>query len=241
MAISLGSAACAGGGGGGGGGKKSARGKWVSKPQQGSTRGKITKIPGLGLTFEQPEVLYVYKECGEAAHSPESSENEWIPVIKCMSVFGDSSSGGGEDEWSEDGGSSDFGEGEAVAMTIYVAPKDVIINERSVETFRANFQNAGFKVDEIAYHEEYMAKPGRRGIEAKIQIIDTSSGFPSREILRFMFPKDDVIFIAQIDYPFGDDRSGMMSDWQRILWNFQFDEDGVLYDSQNKVWESGGK
>lgn len=237
MAISLGSAACAGGGGGG---KKSARAKWVSKPQQGTTRGKITKIPGLGLTFEQPEVLYVYKECGEAAHSPESTENDWIPVIKCMSVFDDSGGGGGEDEWS-DGGGDDFGDGEAVSMTIYVAPKDVIINERSVETFRAKFQNAGFKVDEITYHEEYLAKPGRRGIEAKIQIMDTSSGFPSREILRFMFPKDDVIFIAQIDYPFGDDRSGMMSDWQRILWNLQFDEDGVLYEAQNEVWESGGK
>lgn len=227
MACALGSTACAGGGGGG---KKSPRGKWVNKPTQGSTQGKITKIPGLAITFEQPEVLYVYKECGEAHHSPESGDNNWIPVIRCSSVFGDSD-GGGEDEWSEDA-SDDLGDDESVALTIYAAPKDAIINERSVETFRAKFQNAGFKVDEIAYHEEYMAKPGRRGIEAKIQIIDTSSGYPSREILRFMFPKDDIIFIAQIDYPFGDDRSGMMSDWQRILWNFQFDEDGPLYEGQ---------
>lgn len=227
LTCAMGAAACAGGGGGGGG-KKSTRARWVDKPQQGSTKGKITKIPGLGLTFEQPEVLYVYKECGEAAHSPESSDNDWVPVIRCNSVFGES--GEEEDSWdSEDDG---LGEEESVALTIYVAHKDAIINERAVETFRAKFQNAGFKVDEITYHEEYMAKPKRRGIEAKIQIIDTSSGYPSREILRFMFPREDVIFIAQIDYPFGDDRSGMMSDWQRILWNFQFDEDGKLYAEQ---------
>lgn len=229
MALVLGATGCAGGDGGG---KKSPRGRWLKSPQQGTTQGKIVKIPGLNVTFEQPEVLYVYKECGEAAHSPESSENKWIPVIKCMSVFDESGGGGGgEDEWS-DSSSDDLGGDETVALTIYVAPKDAIINERSVETFRAKFQNAGFKVEDISYHEEYMSKPGRRGIEAKIQVMDTSSGFPSREILRFMFPKDDVVFIAQIDYPFGDDRSGIMSDWQRILWNFQFDEDGPLYEGQ---------
>ncbi len=232
MACALGATACAGGGGGG---KRSAAAKWVDKPARGTTAGKITKIPGLGITFEQPEVLYVYKECGEAAHSPESADNtKWIPVIKCMSVFGEESGGGDEDEWSES--SDELDEGEAVSLTIYVAHKDAVVNERSVETFRAKFQNAGFKVDEIGFHEEYMAKPGRRGIEARIQIIDTSSGYPTREILRFMFPREDVIYIAQIDYPFGDDRSGMMSDWQRILWNFQFDEDGPLYAEQG-----GGK
>jgi hypothetical protein len=44
-----------------------------------------------------------------------------------------------------------------------------------------------------------------------------------------MFPKDDVVFIAHVDYAFGDDRSGINSDWERILWNFQFAEDGPLF------------
>lgn len=228
MAAALSATAC---NKGGGGGKKSPRAKWVDKPAQGTTKGKLTKIPGLGVTFEQPEVLYVYKECGEAAHSRESQDALWIPVVRCNSVFGSGDSGS-DDEWSDDT-SEDFGDDESVAMTIYVAHKDAIINERAVETFRAQFQNEGYKVEELGYHEEYMSKPGRRGIEAKVQIIDTSTGYPTREILRFMFPKDDVIFIAQIDYPFGDDRSGMMSDWQRILWNFQFDEDGKLYAAQD--------
>jgi hypothetical protein len=207
-----------------GGGKKSARARWVDNPKSGSTADKIVKIPGLGISFEQPDVLYVYKECGEAHHKPESSENDWIPVIRCQSVFNAESSDG-EDAWSE-GSDSDA---EGVALTIYVTHKDAVINERAVETFRAAFQNQGFKVEDISYHEEYLAKPRRRGLEAKVQIIDTSSGYPSTEVLRFMFPVEDVVFIAQIDYPFGDDRSGMMSDWQRILWNFQLDEDGPLH------------
>ena len=45
---------------------------------------------------------------------------------------------------------------------------------------------------------------------------------------------DDVLFIAHVDYPYGDDRSGILSDWQRILWNFQLDEDGPLYPGQGE-------
>ena len=31
-------------------------------------------------------------------------------------------------------------------------------------------------------------------------------------------------------YEFGADRSGINSDWERILWNFQFQEDGKLFE-----------
>ena len=86
---------------------------------------------------------------------------------------------------------------------------------------------------------EYMNKPGRRGILSEYHTMDVGSGYPDREVRRFMFPKGDVIFIASVDFPYGDDRSGINSDWQRILWNFQFDEDGPLYEGQGD--EGGGE
>jgi hypothetical protein len=225
-----------------GGGKKgkSERLRWVEKPKDGvaEDEGKLIKIDSLGVWFYVPDVLYVYRKCEEPAHTPDGPEQEWIPVIRCTVVEG----GGGEEEGEGEGGGGDDWESQeedlddeggagTTDLTIYVTDKrDQIINERSVESYKLQYQNAGFKVVDIGYHDEYLAKPGRRGIEAIVQTIDTETGYPDREIKRFMFPKDDVVFIAHIDYGYGDDRSGIDSDWQRILWAFQFVEDGPLYE-----------
>jgi hypothetical protein len=204
------------GGGGGSGGRKSPRAKWVDTPKSGKTTGTRTTIPGIDVIFMKPEVLYVYKECGEASHVADGPDKGWVPVIRC-----ESSVGAGEevDEFAD--------EDESVSLTIYATHKDTVINERTVETFRSRYQQAGFVIDEIVYQEEYLSKPGRRGIYSKVHKVD-SDGYPVREVQRFMFPKDDVVFIAHVDYPYGDDRSGIMNDWERILWNFEYTEEQSL-------------
>ena len=201
---------------------KSPRAKWVDSPQRGQTNGAVTRIEGLDVQFETPDVLYVYRSCAEAGHSAGGSEANWIPVISCEAK--EPSGGGDVDEF----GVSESDDDEfssPLLLTIYAAPKDMVINERAVETFRAKYQNAGLRVDEIVYHENYLNKPGRRGIYSRIQIIDPDTGYPSDEIQRFIFPKGDVIFIAQVEYPSGTDRSGIVGDWERILWNFEFLEE----------------
>lgn len=227
---------------GGGSKGKSERMRWLNKPTDGTAEdgGKLLKIPGVGVEFYVPDVLYVYRKCEEPAHSPDGPEQKWIPVIRCTvsdgPMGGEDEEGGGEVEAEEDWDSEESDEDEdggsagTTDMTIYITDKsDQIINERSVESYKLQYQNAGFKVVDIGYHDEYLAKPGRRGIEVVVQTIDSETGYPDREIRRFMFPKDDVVFIAHIDYAYGDDRSGIDSDWQRILWGFQFVEDGPLY------------
>jgi hypothetical protein len=224
-----------------GGGKKgkSERLRWVNKPTNGvaEENGKLLKIDGVGVWFYVPDVLYVYRKCEEPAHVPDGPEQKWIPVIRCTvsegPVEGEGEGGGDEEDWDseEEDLDDDDGSSATIDMTIYVTDKsDQIINERSVESYKLQYQNAGFKVVDIGYHDEYLAKPGRRGIEAIVQTIDSETGYPDREIRRFMFPKEDVVFIAQIEYGYGDDRSGIDSDWQRILWGFQFVEDGPLYE-----------
>jgi hypothetical protein len=196
--------------------KKSERLKWVEKPTTGSQSGKVVKIPGLQVTFEQPEVLYVYKKCSEAAHSPHGEEG-WIPVIRCETAYGS------EDELSD--------EAPEVTLTVYVAERDprLMINERGVQTLESMYIQNGYEVANVMYIEDYQSKAGRRGIESIVHQMDAENRYPEREIQRFRFPAGDVIFIAEIDYPYGDDRSGIANDWQRILWNFQLDEDGPLY------------
>lgn len=217
---------------------KSDRLRWVAKPIDGTAEdnGKLIKIPGIDIMFYVPDVLYVYRKCEEPAHTPDGAEQEWIPVIRCSvsdGPMGEDSEAEAEPEedWdSEEDDEESSGSAATTDMTIYVTDKsDQIINERSVESYRLQYQNAGFKVVDIGYHDEYMAKPGRRGIEAIVQTIDSETGYPDREIRRFMFPVNDVVFIAHIDYAYGDDRSGIDSDWQRILWGFQLAEDGPLY------------
>lgn len=213
----------------GGGGKKgkSERLRWVDKPATGTAaeEGKLIKIPGLAIDFYVPDVLYVYKSCTEASHSPEGPEGKWIPVVRCTST--DSGSSSDEDDWESE--SEDDGGGDRT-MTIYAAEKgDTLINERSTVSMKTQYEQAGFQVQSINYFDEYLAKPGRRGIEIIVQTVDSETGYPDREIRRFLFPKDDVLFIFQVDYAFGDDRSGINSDWERIVWNFQLAEDGPLF------------
>lgn len=223
-ATALGATACSGSQGSGGG-KKSERLRWVQKPTSGTVEhdGALISIPGLAVNFYVPDTLYVYRDCQEAAHAPEGPDKNWIPVIRCTSSSGDDEE---EDEWADEEDLSVPRE-----LTIYVTDKsDMIINERATASYTLQYEQAGFEVTRVDYHDEYLAKPGRRGIEVLVHTVDEDSGYPEREIRRFMFPKGDVVFIAHIDYPYGDDRSGINSDWERIMWNFQFQEDGALFD-----------
>ena len=213
LAAALGMSGCGKEGGGGSSKKGSERLKWVKNPTTGSQDGKVIKIPGLKVSFEQPEVLYVYKECSEAAHSDKTDEG-WVPVITCTSTYGG-------DELDE--------ERSDVALTIYAGEKKTIINERGVAILKQQYVQEGYEVDEIIYIEDYQGKRGRRGIQSILHVMDADNKYPEREIQRFRFPVGDMVFVAQVDYPYGDDRSGIESDWQRILWNFQLDEDGSLY------------
>jgi hypothetical protein len=221
----LGMTACDKGGGSSKG--KSERLKWVNKPTSGTAEddGKLIKIPGLAVDFYVPDVLYVYKSCTEASHTPEGPENKWIPVIRCTSPFEESS---GEDDWeSEEEDDSSSGGAE---LTIYVTPKeDQLISERAVASYKLQYEQAGFQVKTLDYYDEYLAKPGRRGIEVIAQTIDSNTGYADREIRRFMFPKDDVLFIIHVDYQANSDLAGINSDWERIVWNFQYAEDGPLF------------
>ena len=117
-------------------------------------------------------------------------------------------------------------------LHFYVAKKDILVNERSVATLTDWYKSRGYKVESINYIEDYQSKTGRRGIETKVHQYDSEGKYPEVEIWRFRFPVDDVLFIASVEYPYGDDRSGVSNDWQRILWNFQLDEDGPLYENQ---------
>ena len=213
--------------------KKSERLRWVNKPTTGTAdaKGKTITIPGIGIEFYTPDTLYVYKECVEAAHSPEGPDAKWIPVIRCTSTYEDSDDD--DDDWDDEDDDEDEGEdmGGDRVMTIFASDKDdMIINERSTASYKLQYEQAGFEVTSMNYFEEYLAKPGRRGIEVIAHTIDSDSGYPDREIRRFMFPVGDVVFIAHVDYEYGADRSGINSDWERIVWNFQLAEDGALFE-----------
>jgi hypothetical protein len=217
---------------GGGSGKKSERLRWVNRPTSGTAEdgGKLIKIPDLAVDFYVPDVLYVYKDCKEASHTPEGPDKEWIPIVRCQSV----EAGGGESESEDEWDSEETEEGDtdvSRVLTIYVAEKgDTLISERSTASHQLEYEQAGFVVDSLNYFDEYLAKPGRRGIEVIAHTVDKSTGYPLREIRRFTFPKDDVIFIVHVDYEYGADRSGINSDWERIVWSFQFQEDGPLFE-----------
>lgn len=214
----------------GGAGKKSDRLRWVNRPTSGTAEdgGKLIKIPGLAVDFYVPDVLYVYKDCKEASHTPEGPDKEWIPIVRCESVETGSESDS-DDEW--DSESEDEDTDSSRVLTIYVAEKgDTLISERSTASHQLQYEQAGFVVDSLNYFDEYLAKPNRRGIEVVAHTVDKGTGYPLREIRRFMFPKDDVMFIVHVDYEYGADRSGINSDWERIVWSFQFQEDGALFE-----------
>lgn len=213
MAVALGASGC--NKDGSSSRKDGPRLKWVKSPSSGQTEGDVIKIPGLQVSFTRPQVLYVYRDCAEASHSPRG-EDGWIPVIECRATNQE------DDEFSDSGIDE--------VITIYAAPKDnLIINERGVAMLKADYQQRGYQVESIIYIEDYQGKSGRRGIESKVQVMDAEGKYPEKEIQRLRFPEGDVVFIAEVEYPYGDDRSGIANDWQRILWNFQMDEDGPLF------------
>jgi hypothetical protein len=213
----------------GGGSKKgkSERLRWVEKPTSGTAEqeGKLIKIPGIAIDFYVPDTLYMYKNCEEASHGREGPEGQWVPVIRCTSPFGNEESEDDfESEEEDDESSGDL------TLTIYATEKgDMVINERSVVSMKVQYEQAGFQVEEINYFDDYLNKPGRRGIEIRAQTVDSETGYPKRVLRRFLFPKDDVLFIFHIDYDISANTGSINSDWEAIVWQFQLQEDGPLF------------
>jgi hypothetical protein len=211
----VGSTACRGNGKG-----RSSASAWVDNPTQGQHKGGLYEFPELQVQFEVPETLYVYKDCGEAAHSPDGS-TKWIPVITCRSggsseyTFGEESEE--EDPFAEEE-MEDASGAEAIDLTFYVTHKTRPLDERSVTWFENKYKQAGLGVFELSYQSDYQKK---EGIYAKLHVLDGDGGSPVREIVQFMFPRNDVVFIARMEYPFGETRS-VEKDWQYILWNFHW-------------------
>jgi hypothetical protein len=207
-------------------GDASPRKQWLEHPSSGSQNGDRIKIPGLAVSFERPPTLYVFKECRESSHSAAPPNEQWIPIVECAAKSGGALDTGGEDEFS--GGDSSSDTRGISPLTFYVGPKDMVINERTVETLKLQYQSQGWSVEEIGYHGSYMDKPKRAGIAMRV-VLPSTGDEEGVEIQRFMWPVDDVLFIAETRYAPGTDRSGMNFDWKRILWNFQLDEDGPLF------------
>lgn len=200
----------------GGGRGKSEMAKWVDAPSSGTTSGKIIEIDPLQVKFEIPETLYVFRNCGEASHT-RSGGNDWVPVVTCTSTADDVfDSGEEEEDYFADEEAASAG-AEPIDLTFYVTKKTRPIDERAVTWFEGQFKQAGLSVNEISYQHEYNKKAG---IYAKLHLTN-SNGEPEREIVQFMFPREDVVFIAKMEYPFGETRS-VEQDWQYIMWNFDF-------------------
>ena len=183
---------------------------WLESPTPGSKSGNKITFAELGVEFEIPETLYVFKNCDEAAHSP--NENKWVGVITCQSEG--SYEEGDEDPFAEDEFAEDGAE--PIDVTFYVAKKGRPLDERAVTWFESQFRQSGLDVDEISYQGDFQKKSG---IYAKLHVMDNATGTPEREIVQFMFPRGEVVFIARMDYPFGDTRS-IDADWKYLLWNF---------------------
>ncbi len=194
---------------------KSDASKWIDSPTAGTKSGSVVTIPALGVKFETPDTLYVFKSCGEASHSPEG-DHGWIPVVTCRSTAGALEGEEREDPFADDDAEEASGV-EEISVTFYVTPKTRPLDERAVSWFENQFKSAGLGVDEISYQHAYQKKAG---IYAKLHVSESGADHPQREIIQFMFPRGDVVFIARMEYPFGDKRS-VEQDWKYILWNFE--------------------
>lgn len=201
----------------GGGGKKSAAARWIDSPSTGTTTGNTIAIPNLGIQFEVPDTLYVYRQCVEASHSARGAEG-WVPIITCSTTHGSSSSfdDDADDDPFADEDLEDATGVESLDLTVFVTHKTRPLDERSIAWFENMYKQNGFSVDEISFQHDYQKKAG---IYTKLHIVDQESGTPTREIVQFMFPREDVVFIARMEYPFGETRS-VEQDWKYILWNF---------------------
>lgn len=200
-----------------GGGSSPAQ-AWVDAPSSGSKAENTIQFSQLGVSFEIPDTLYVFKNCGEASHSPEGSQ-KWVPVITCRSGAPEVDPSEEDGSW-EDDSYDEFDENQAepIDLTFYVTHKSRPLDERAVTWFESQYTQAGLDVNEISYQGDYQKK---KGIYAKLHVMDDDTGAPKREIVQFMFPENGVIFIAKMEYPYGESRS-VDQDWQYILWNFDF-------------------
>ncbi len=192
------------------GGKKTKARAWLDEPSSGEKTGNKIKFPQLDLEFEIPDTLYVFKNCAEASHTAEKQgEETWVPIISCESSGGAASSdpdGVGDAAPASDGG-------DAIAINFYLAPKGRPVDERAVAYYTSEYKEAGLKVEELAYNDDYFYK---NGIYAKLQVMDESGTNAVREIQQFMWPVRDVVFIARMEYPYGDTRA-VQQDWKAIM------------------------
>jgi hypothetical protein len=196
------------------GGKKSKARQWLDEPSSGEKTDKFIKFPQLDLTFEIPDTLYVFKNCDEVGHSPEGEE-KWVPILACASAGAASADPDGVGDAPTDA--------DAIALTFYLAPKGRPIDERAVAYYNNAYKEAGLKVEELAFNDDYFYKTG---IYAKLQVMDESGTNAVREIQQFMWPVQDVVFIARMEYPYGDSRA-IQQDWKAIMPYFKTAADDV--------------
>ena len=191
------------------GGKKTKAREWLDEPSSGEKVGNILKFPQIDLAFEIPDTLYVFKNCEEVAHSPEKHGSEsWVPIVSCASSGGSASSG---PDGVGEAAASDTAE--AIALNFYLAPKGRPVDERAVAYYNNAYKESGLKVEELAFNDDYFYKTG---IYAKLQVMDESGTNAVREIQQFMWPVNDVVFIARMEYPYGDSRA-IAQDWKAIM------------------------
>ena len=196
------------------GGKKTKMRMWLDDPSSGEKSGSFIKFPQLDLSFEVPDTLYVFKNCDEASHSPEGDE-KWVPIISCASA------GAAADP---DGvGEAPAADSDAIALTFYLAPKGRPIDERAVAYYNNAYKESGLKVEELAFNDDYFYKTG---IYAKLQVMDESGTNAIREIQQFMWPVQDVVFIARMEYPYGESRA-IQQDWKAIMPYFKTAGDDI--------------
>ncbi len=198
---------------------RSSASQWVDSPKNGQKKGNVIEFQDLGVKFETPDTLYVYRSCTEASHTPEG-EHKWIPIISCSSVNAETF-GKGEDGEEDPFAGEDLEEAsgvETINVTFYVTHKTRPLDERAVSWFENQFKSAGLSVDDISYQHDFQKKTG---IYAKLHVTEGDSPTPTREIIQFMFPHKDVVFIARMEYPFGETRS-VDQDWKYLLWNFDW-------------------
>lgn len=210
-----------------GGRTQSGLSKWVDSPTTGVKSGNVIAVPDLGVKFEVPDTLYVFKDCGEASHTPDGPQ-KWIPIVTCRSVasgeFGSFEDSSAEEDPFADDEIAEASGAEDIALTFYVTKKTRPLDERAVSWFENQYKQNGLVVDEISYQSDYQKKSG---IYAKLHVAAGGEAeTPSREIVQFLFPREDVVFIARTEYPFGDTRA-IDQDWRYILWNFDFTEVGA--------------
>jgi hypothetical protein len=186
------------------GGKKSKARQWLDEPSGGEKTGNKIIFSQLDLTFEIPDTLYVFKNCDEAsATRPRARRSGSRSSLRLAGGAAADPDGVGEPAADSD----------AIALTFYLAPKGRPIDERAVAYYTNEYKEAGLKVEELAFNDDYFYKTG---IYAKLQVMDESGTNAVREIQQFMWPVRDVVFVARMEYPYGDTRA-IAQDWKAIM------------------------